>query len=235
MNDALSAEISLGTVSSVNDAVQWLGYTYLYVRARKNPMAYGTILPIIWLFQGLDQFPPGMLLDDVEKDPGLGAKRIQLVTNAIRRLAEARMVNWNAPTGALQATDLGKIAAKYYIRVASIEIFNERFKPRMSEADVLKMLSYSTEVKLFYPPPSVRFLTLLRTQFDQIQLRDSEVKELDALGKKVPCEFKPPDAKVGCYLLLNFPLLIQTLGWSRILSRESQHTAPVLCFTVPRG
>ena len=44
MNDALNAEISLGTVSSINDAVQWLGYTYLFVRIKKNPMAYGTTL-----------------------------------------------------------------------------------------------------------------------------------------------------------------------------------------------
>jgi replicative superfamily II helicase len=41
MSDALNAEISLGTVSNINDAVQWLGYTYLFVRAKKNPMAYG--------------------------------------------------------------------------------------------------------------------------------------------------------------------------------------------------
>jgi len=44
MNDALNAEISLGTVSSINDAVQWLGYTYLFVRIKKNPMAYGATL-----------------------------------------------------------------------------------------------------------------------------------------------------------------------------------------------
>ena len=50
MNDALNAEISLGTVSNINDAVQWLGYTYLFVRARKNPMAYGVISTVIRLF-----------------------------------------------------------------------------------------------------------------------------------------------------------------------------------------
>lgn len=87
-----------------------------------------------------------MLWDDVAEDPRLGAKRNQLVTNAVRRLVDARMVNWNKSTGTLRTTDIGRIAAKYYIRLASIEVFNERFKPRMSEADVLTMLSYSTEV-----------------------------------------------------------------------------------------
>ena len=104
-----------------------------------------------------------MLWNDVAEDPGLGIKRNQLVTNAVRRLVEARMVNWNGSTGALRTTDLGGIAAKYYIRIASIEVFNERFKPRMSEADVLTMLSHSTEVSLFRPRLPVRFLTSLHT------------------------------------------------------------------------
>ena len=104
-----------------------------------------------------------MLWDDVAKDPRLGTKRNQLVVNAVNRLATARMVNWNRSTGALQITDLGRIAAKYYIRLASIEIFNQKFKPKMTEADVLTMLSYSTEVRLVRLSVSGRFLTSLCT------------------------------------------------------------------------
>ena len=142
----------------------------------------------------------GIPWDDVSEDPGLGAKRIQLVTNAVRRLAEARMVNWNTSNGMLRITDLGKIAAKYYIRIASIEIFNERFRPRMSEADVLRMLSYSTEVRIDYLPLSAWLLMSSRTQFNQIQLRESEIKELKVLEKKVPCE-----VEVGCQQLADIP------------------------------
>ena len=36
--DNLNAEICLGTVTNVEEAVQWLSYTYLYVRMRKNPL-----------------------------------------------------------------------------------------------------------------------------------------------------------------------------------------------------
>jgi antiviral helicase SLH1 len=176
-----------------------------------------------------------MLLRDVAEDPGLGAKRIQLVTNAVHRLAEARMVNWNRSTGALQVTDLGKIAAKYYIRVASIEIFNQRFKSRMSEADVLTMLSHSTEVRSFHLPHSMRLLTLLRIKFNQIQLRESEVKELEVLEKKIPCEVRSAEAKVGCSLLPGFPLLTRISGWNRVLPSEGQHIAPVLHLAIPLG
>ena len=39
--DQLSAEIVMGTVSNVNEAVDWLQYTYLYVRMVRNPQLYG--------------------------------------------------------------------------------------------------------------------------------------------------------------------------------------------------
>ena len=46
MIDALNAEISLGTVANVPDAVQWLQYTYLYVRMKKNPLQYGKLVDL---------------------------------------------------------------------------------------------------------------------------------------------------------------------------------------------
>ena len=39
--DALNAEVSLGTVANVNEGIQWIGYTYLFVRMKKNPIIYG--------------------------------------------------------------------------------------------------------------------------------------------------------------------------------------------------
>ena len=39
--DNLNAEISLGTVTNMDEAIVWLGYSYLYVRMRKNPQVYG--------------------------------------------------------------------------------------------------------------------------------------------------------------------------------------------------
>ncbi|TCD67667.1 hypothetical protein EIP91_012033 [Steccherinum ochraceum] len=151
--DALNAEISLGTVATVHDAVQWIGYTYLYVRMRKNPFQYG------------------MAREAVAEDPHLGAKRSQLVLEAAKRLVEARMIAFDRDAGTFTITDLGRIAAKFYIRCTSIEIFNKEFRPKMTEADVLGMLSMSTE-------------------FDQIQVRENEVKELEQMMETIPCTVK---------------------------------------------
>lgn len=112
-----------------------------------------------------------MSRDVIADDPTLGSKRAQLVTEAARRLSHARMVNFDEASGAFTITDLGRLAAKYYIRHASIEIFNEVFRPKMTEADALAMISRSTE-------------------FDQIQVRESETKEMEVLLEQCPCAVK---------------------------------------------
>lgn len=42
--DNLNAEIVLGTVQTLNDAAEWLKYTYLNVRMLRNPTLYGVPL-----------------------------------------------------------------------------------------------------------------------------------------------------------------------------------------------
>jgi hypothetical protein len=34
-------KVTLGTISNVDEAVQWLSYTYLFVRMKINPQCYG--------------------------------------------------------------------------------------------------------------------------------------------------------------------------------------------------
>ncbi|CAE6454479.1 unnamed protein product [Rhizoctonia solani] len=156
--DSLNAEIALGTVSTLQEAVSWLGYTYLFVRMRRNPFHYGITREII------------------QDDPQLVGRRMELVTSAAKKLDSCGMVKFDTRTETLTIADLGLIAAKYYIRYASIEVYNEMFKPIMSESDVLVMLSKSTE-------------------FSQIQTRENEYSELEALlknGEIVVCQLPEP-------------------------------------------
>lgn len=39
--DNLNAEIVLGNVQNTKEAVNWLGYTYLYIRMLRAPQLYG--------------------------------------------------------------------------------------------------------------------------------------------------------------------------------------------------
>lgn len=89
----------------------------------------------------------GIPRDTLLEDPQLGAKRQELVKLAINKLSDVKMVVQDHRTDTYTITELGRIAAKYYLRYTSIEIFNKEFRPRMSEADILAMLSMSTEVR----------------------------------------------------------------------------------------
>lgn len=127
MVDNLNAEISLGTVTSVPEAIAWLGYSYLIVRMRRNPIAYG----IDWA--------------EIRDDPMLVQRRRDLIINAARVLQKSQMIIFNETTEELRAKDVGRIASQFYILQTSVEIFNTMMRPRATEADVLKMISMSGE------------------------------------------------------------------------------------------
>ena len=125
--DNLNAEIALGTVTSLSEAITWLGYSFLFVRMRRNPIAYG----IDW----------AELIDD----PNLVQRRRELVLNAARVLQASQMIIFNETTEELRAKDVGRIASQFYVLQTSIEIFNTMMRPHATEADVLKMISMSGE------------------------------------------------------------------------------------------
>ena len=125
--DNLNAEIALGTVTSIPEAVQWLGYSYLFVRMQRNPLTYG----IDWA--------------EVRDDPHLVQRRRKLAIDAARVLRQSQMVVFNETTEELRAKDIGRIASQYYVLQTSIEIFNTMMRARATEADVLKMISMSGE------------------------------------------------------------------------------------------
>jgi len=127
MVDNLNAEISLGTVTSVSEAVTWIGYSYLFVRMRREPRNYG----IEW--------------SEIMDDPQLVQRRRELAVKAARTLHNSQMIIFNEKTDELRAKDVGRIASQYYIQQTSIEIFNTMMRPRANEAEVLKMISMSGE------------------------------------------------------------------------------------------
>ncbi|RDW63887.1 putative ATP-dependent DNA helicase MER3 [Coleophoma crateriformis] len=150
--DNLNAEIGLGTVTSIPEAVQWLGYSYLFVRMQRNPLTYG----IDWA--------------EIRDDPTLVQRRRLLAIQAARTLQQSQMIIFNETTEELRSKDVGRIASQYYILHTSIQIFNTMMSPQATEADVLKMIAMSGE-------------------FDNIQSRDTESKELEKLrDESVPCQ-----------------------------------------------
>lgn len=125
--DNLNAEIALGTVTNVEEAVKWLSYTYLYVRMRANPLAYG------------------INHKAYQMDPSLELYRKELVVESGRKLDKARMIRFEERTGYYASTDMGRTASHFYIRYNTIETFNELFNSQRTEADILSIVSKAEE------------------------------------------------------------------------------------------
>ncbi|KAK5922855.1 hypothetical protein CgunFtcFv8_020084 [Champsocephalus gunnari] len=125
--DNLNAEIALGTVTNVEEAVKWLSYTYLFVRMRANPLAYG------------------INHKAYQMDPSLMLYRKELVVEAGRKLDKARMIRFEERTGYYASTDMGRTASHFYIRYNTIETFNEMFNSQRTEADIFSIVSKAEE------------------------------------------------------------------------------------------
>ncbi|KAF5370279.1 hypothetical protein D9758_006929 [Tetrapyrgos nigripes] len=128
--DNLNAEIVLGTIRNRDEAVQWLGYTYLYVRMLKDPVLYSV---------GVDY---------LEDDPSLIQKRADIVHSAAVLLEKCQLVKYERSTGKFQSTELGRIASHYYVTYNSMMVYNQHLRPSMSTLELFRVFALSNEFKL---------------------------------------------------------------------------------------
>ena len=129
--DHLNAEVVGGTVTNLREAVQWLNYSYLYIRMMKNPLAYG------------------INADQKFNDPMLRTRCLELVTEAAKLLDSNKMLRYDKDTGNLGVVDSGRIAAHFYIQAESVTIFNETLArlASPSDSDLCRLICSATEFK----------------------------------------------------------------------------------------
>ncbi|KAL5507360.1 BRR2 [Sanghuangporus vaninii] len=128
--DNLNAEIVLGTIRNRDEAVQWLGYTYLYVRMLKSPSLYSV---------GPDY------LDD---DPMLIQKRADIAHSAAALLEKCNLIKYERQSGKFTSTELGRIASHYYVTYNSMATYNQHLRPTMSTLELFRVFALSNEFKL---------------------------------------------------------------------------------------
>ncbi|MEE6520153.1 hypothetical protein FKM82_017964 [Ascaphus truei] len=127
--DMLNAEVVLGNVQTAKDAVNWLGYTYLYIRMLRSPTLYG------------------ISHDDLKSDPLLEQRRLDLIHTAALMLDKNNLLKYDKKTGNFQVTELGRIASHYYITNESVQTYNQLLKPTLSEIELFRVFSLSSEFK----------------------------------------------------------------------------------------
>ena len=145
----MNAEIILGTCSNLKEAVDWLGYSYLFVRMLRSPKTYG------------------IGHDEIEQDKYLIQRRTNLIHSAAILLDKHNLIKYDRKTGEFMPTTLGRIASHYYIKHASIAVYNEHIRSNIGLIDLFRIFSLSAE-------------------FKYIPIRDSEKAELEKLLSTVP-------------------------------------------------
>ncbi|KAH0790580.1 U5 small nuclear ribonucleoprotein [Histomonas meleagridis] len=122
----LNAEVSLGTITNLNDAAEWIGYTYLFIRMLKSPKLYGI---------------------NEKDDISLRTRRLEIVHTAAIELDEKRLVRYDQKTGEIKPTELGRIASNFYISPDTMNKFAQFIRPYMNDVDIFRLFCVSSEFK----------------------------------------------------------------------------------------
>lgn len=127
--DNLNAEIVLGTIRNRDEAVAWLGYTYLYVRMLRSPALYS------------------VTADYAEDDPFLEQKRADIIHSAAILLEKSGLLKYDRKTGLFTTNELGRIASHFYITYTSMATYNQHLKPHLGLIELFRIFALSDEFK----------------------------------------------------------------------------------------
>ncbi|GBP32714.1 Putative U5 small nuclear ribonucleoprotein 200 kDa helicase [Eumeta japonica] len=127
--DMLNAEIVLGSIQNIKDAVTWLGYTYLYIRMLRQPALYG------------------ISSEKLQEDTLLELHRADLIHTAANLLDKCGLIKYERRSGHFQPTELGRIASHYYCTHETMMTYNQLLKPTLGEIELFRVFSLSSEFK----------------------------------------------------------------------------------------
>ena len=155
LKEALNAEISLGTVTSEFEAMDWLKYTYFSIRFRRNPIAYQFSLnPMLERSYQIDQF----LQTQLQK--------------VINELNQERLIRYDTSTHFLSSTELGRITSHFYIKSETMAMFCEKL-------GILTENNQSSKNKDEYISEFKLLSIMARAkEFENLKVRDDENFEL---------------------------------------------------------
>ncbi|GAV52508.1 hypothetical protein ZYGR_0AG04990 [Zygosaccharomyces rouxii] len=145
--DNLNAEVVAGNIQSRKDGVDWLTYTYLYVRMLMSPDIYK--------------------VPETERENDTLKYGEALIHSAMAILHEENLVVYDAESGNVEATELGRISSYFYINHTSMQVYDTEITQHSTQIDLFRVISLSDE-------------------FKHISVRQEEKQELKALLEKCP-------------------------------------------------
>ncbi|RLV91932.1 Pre-mRNA-splicing helicase BRR2 [Spathaspora sp. JA1] len=127
--DSVNAEVVSGAITSLEEGIEWLSFSYFFVRMVQSPALYGVEAGY-----------------DFKTDPSLYNRRSDLIYTALSILHENKLVIFDGKD-TVKSTELGKISAYYYINHETINLYGKMLKPYDTEIDILRVFSNSGEFK----------------------------------------------------------------------------------------
>ncbi|KAE9526604.1 hypothetical protein AGLY_013252 [Aphis glycines] len=167
----MNAEIFLGTIYNVKDAMDWIRSTFLYVRACKSPQNYGMIKTLN--------------VQEVEN-------RLQnLCITEIKELARTGLINFIDGNNEIISKPECEIMAKYSISYATMKNFMQ-LKGTENLNDMIQLLSHSKEFE---------YIKLRRTEKGILNiLNKNKLPGADVLRFPIEEGINTRETKINCLL-----------------------------------
>ncbi|KAL6941353.1 hypothetical protein ACO0RG_002482 [Hanseniaspora osmophila] len=125
--DAVNAEIVIGNIKNIPDAISWLQTTYLYSRMLSDPQLYE------------------VYTDRATAEENLSAYCEDLCHSAFTYLQEQELAVYKAVEGTIHATILGRISSFYYLRHDSVANYNTSLEKTFSLVELFSVFGQSAE------------------------------------------------------------------------------------------
>jgi replicative superfamily II helicase len=121
LKSALNAEVVLGNITNIFEALDWLKYTYFYIRFERNPIAY--------------QFSLNPSMDRKLQIEEFLHKQIETV---VLELSRERLMRYDEKNFYLNSTELGRITSHFYIQCETMGMFCENLGIMTDNVQVFK-------------------------------------------------------------------------------------------------
>ena len=132
LDNHLGAEVSAGTITTKQDALDYLTWTFFFRRLHKNPSYYGLEISA--------EEHNTVAAQNIAQDFMIG-----LVDKSLSDLAESSCVLFDSATGEVDPTPFGKIMSYYYLSHKTVRYLMTHAKPAPTFQDVLSWMCSATE------------------------------------------------------------------------------------------
>ena len=125
--DHLNAEIASGTLFTKQHCIDYLTWTYFFRRLTKNPTYYN------------------LKVNQNNWADAINKYLRELVDKCLLQLKESGCVALSTEDESVSPTPLGSLASYYYLSHESIRMFKQQILPKLTEKDLIPLLSNAIE------------------------------------------------------------------------------------------